>query len=103
MNNNLYNIHRAQAIGTLLGYDEGLLRFVFHHREYDLRLSAEELILEARELNEEEGLLVKIAVGLWCGDCKIKLQDIIDNLDDEKFRNVLHALAYFREIQCSEF
>ena len=50
MSANLREVHLVKSIHAVLGGDESLLQFFFHHKRLDLRVCEEELLQEAQEL-----------------------------------------------------
>jgi hypothetical protein len=82
----------------LVQSDERLLQFIFHHKECRLRGSSEELLDEAKALSHGEYFLVQAAIDLWNGQGGTRLSDILDNLDDDHFLNLIRALLHYREI-----
>ncbi len=98
MSSNLQGAHRIQIIHLLLGGDERLLQFLFHHKLSRLRCPVGELLNEARGLSRGDYLIVQTAIDLWSGDGGVRLSDLLDVWDDEIFLNFLIALAYKREL-----
>ena len=88
----------VHAIHIVIGSDERLLQFLFHHKELRLRLSVDELLDEARVFSRGEFLLIQTAIDLWCGEAKTPLNDLLSALDDQALLRVLQAIAYKREM-----
>jgi hypothetical protein len=89
---------RLSAMSAVLGYDERLLYFVFHHRERRLRETPDELIDEARAMSSGERILIQCAIDLWSGQGGAVLGEILAQLDDDCFLNLIRGLLQFREI-----
>ena len=90
---------RLSAMSAVLGYDERLLYFVFHHKERRLREPPEELLEEARALSHGERVLIQCAIDLWNGRGGARLSEIMDTLDDDRFLDLIRGLLQFREIE----
>ena len=96
---NLRQAHLISSIQTLFRGDERLIYFFFSHKNSELRLSAEELLLDARSLSRGEYILVQAALDFWNGEGGLKLGDVLDTLDDENLLALIWAMLRLREIE----
>ena len=86
-------------MAVVLGHDETLLYFVFHHQRLELRASSAELLEEARaHLVTEDFVLVQGAISLWVGTGHLMLSEILEELDDERLLNFVRGILKYREI-----
>jgi hypothetical protein len=60
-----------------------------------LRLGADELLVEARDLARGDYLLIQAALDLWNGEGRLSLSDALAKWDDD------NLLAFVRAILCS--
>ncbi len=89
--------NRIQAIHCLFGSDERLLYFLFHHKKAELRELPRELIKEARHFSNEEFLLIRAAIDIWCSrGGNTKFCDILNILNDTNLLRLLAAVAKTR-------
>ena len=85
---------RVETIHRVLGRQEDLLYFFFHHKETELRLPSEELRKEAiTDLNDNDRLLINVAVDLWTVERTTKLGDLYD-LEFESFLGVMKGILH---------
>jgi hypothetical protein len=88
----------ALRIGTIhrvLRGQEDLLIFFFHHKEIELRLPPDELRAEAlTDLNDDDRLLINVAVDLWTGERKVKLGDVIGDLEFESLLGLIKGVLH---------
>lgn len=90
---------RIHAVHILLGSDERLLEFLFHHKELRLKASVPELLREAQNISGRDQSLIKIAIDLWCGEANSQFNDLLTVIDDDQIRlRILMALAYRLEM-----
>jgi hypothetical protein len=98
----LQEAHLIASIQTLLGNDERLIYFFFHHKNPSLRLGVDELLEEARSLSRGEFLLIQAAIDFWNGEGGFRLRDGLDVWDDENVMFFVRALLRLREIDIEE-
>ena len=98
MSANLREVHLVKSIHAVLGHDESLLQFFFHHKRLELRVSEEELLQEAERLRPSEWILIKVALDFWNGKGETTLNEVLRILDDDSFIQVVSGILKFREI-----
>ena len=64
---NLQTAHLISSIQILFRHDERLIYFLFSHKNSELRLCADELLREARDLSRGEYILIQAAIDFWNG------------------------------------
>ncbi len=92
----------VSAIGIIFNYDEHWLEFFYSHKSGELRLSPEDLLLEAVCYSGSEQVLIKAALDLWTGEAYTNLAEIIEGLDSEDFQRVMLAILAVREISIED-
>ena len=94
----LREVYLVKSIHAVLGHDESLLQFFFHHKRLDLRVSEEELLQEAGELRPSEWILIKVALDFWNGKGETTLNELLRILDDDSLIQVVSGILEFKEI-----
>ena len=91
---------RISAIGIIFDHDEYLKEFLFSHKRLEFRTSPEILIKEAsEELNRNDRLLFRSAMDIWNNSGGVRLQEILDNLDNEALLRLIGGILKLREIE----
>ena len=94
----LQETHVIASIKTLLRHDERLIYFLFHHMNSRLRLSATELLAEARDLSCGDRLLVQAALDFWNGEGHLNLAQALRSWDDDNITAFVRAVLGLRGI-----
>lgn len=99
---NLAEVRLISSIHCLLGHDESLVYFFFHHKERKLRLPVDELLAEARALSSGEYLLIQAAIDFWNGEGGLRINRALDVWEDENILSFVRGLLRLRQIDFSE-
>lgn len=99
---NLQEAHLIASVQELLGNDERLIYFLFHHKRPSLRLGVDDLLKEARTLSRGEFLLIQAAIDFWNGEGGFNLRDGLNVWDDENIMSFVRGLLRLREIDIEE-
>ena len=73
-----------------------LLKFLFEPDRPRLRLIAEDLLTESRDMSSGEDLLVRVALDLWSGSGEAHVWELIEILDDQNLLNVVGGIRFLR-------
>lgn len=86
--------NRHHAISLLLANDPILLNFLFLQCRRELNFGTAERTLRVarRHLNEQEVLLVRLALGIWLESGRVSFVDAYRGLGDTHFEGFLRAL-----------
>lgn len=90
--------HRLNVISVLLDHEENLLEFLFGHKTYQLRLSGDNLIKEAKHFNREDLLLIKAALDIWNGSGNLKFSECLKSWDNSYWIKFIRAVTCLIEI-----
>ena len=94
----LQEMQVISSIKTLLRHDERLIYFLFHHMDSKLRLSATDLLSEARSLSRGDSLLVQAALDFWNGEGGLNLAQALRGWDDDNITAFVRAVLSLRSI-----
>lgn len=86
------------SIKILFRHDERLIYCLFHHMDSKLRLSAVELLSEAKGLGRGDYLLVQAALDFWNGEGGLNLAQALRGWDDDNITAFVRAVLSFRSI-----
>jgi hypothetical protein len=95
-------VHRLSVIRIILKDDADLMRFIFSHKNAELRADPKIMINEAgEELSRSEQILIRIAMDIWNGSGEARLPDILEILTANEILGFIHGILKFREIEPS--
>jgi hypothetical protein len=99
---NWKNVGRAErkmmeSLNLILSGHEKLLEFLFEADCPRLRQDAKTLIHHADGFSSGEQILIRLALDIWCGVGDVRLWEMIEQLDDESFRQAIKGLGHLRK------
>ncbi len=94
----LAEAHLIESIHVLLGHDERLLEFFFHHKHRVPRLPSKELKMEAQLLGPTDWIRVKAALDFWDGSGGTTLSELLRILSEKDLLQVIRGILHFQEI-----
>jgi len=94
VNRDVYN--RFLIIMEMLEGDGGLLEYLFDPDEAELRCNPSEIIKNSRGYSSGQRVMIRVALDIWSGSGDTKLFDVIEGLDEDRFRKIVRGLLTSR-------
>ncbi len=90
------DLQRFAAISRLFTRHSKLLGFFFNIDKPELQWEPEEMLRIGRGFSSGERLLLRVGLDIWNGSGSVKIEEILDVLDEDNFCKTLEALTILR-------
>lgn len=80
------------AIARVFGNHPHLLKGFFEIDKARLALTPEEILHWSEDFADSETVLIKVALDIWSGSGNAPVWQVLEVLDGNNFRNVIHGL-----------
>ncbi len=85
-----------ETLNIVFAQHPELLGFLFERDRPRLNHEAEVLLSKASGYSSGERILIRVGLDLWNGSGEVKMWQIIEDLDDNNYENVLLGLRHLR-------
>jgi hypothetical protein len=85
-----------EVLNLIFRHHPELLDFLFDSARPQLRQEAQLLLQRAQALSTGEKTLIRIALNLWNSHGSVSLWDVIENLDQRNYHQVIRGLRHLR-------
>jgi len=96
---NLQDSNRLQAVSLLVSHNPRWLHFLFDYQSPQLRVSANDLLVEAEEFSFGEECLIRAAITLWGAKGDFDLSAALLTWNEEHLVGFVRAICHLNEIR----
>ena len=89
-------LHIFKAIHQVVKKHTKIIDYMFDPKNHRLCADPKDILYEAGILSSSEFLLLQVALDMWSASGNTQIYDLLVNLDEENFINVLNGLLLLR-------